>query len=299
MEKVPQIDSKIGGAPEAVSPGEKMRAYLKAEQAKVAEYFESKQEGVPEGEKLKIGPDFRIIPPVDLYTDDQKEVVSKKIKENFGNVSEAGLEKVENGKAGFLFEMLKTAVMHKKLSKDFVVVRASRYDDLGNGVDNVIVDKTSGETICALDEVSPRSTTVRDPEFVRKAGEVLQKNWGVNVANEQQFGSPQTAIGEQGAKLAYGIKYNEDGKISTEEMSNLPIFLLGLDHEHLDEGLRKFNVGGDASAYENELYDIFLSSITVQIKQLQLSESKYKKLPEDMRRRIESFVVFLKKEKFW
>ena len=43
--------------------------------------------------------------------------------------------------AGERFERLKTAILYKAFREKFIVVRSSHYDDIRNGVDNVIVEK--------------------------------------------------------------------------------------------------------------------------------------------------------------
>ena len=52
-----------------------------------------------------------------------------------------------------LTEMSLTLLLNKFLKKDFIVARASSYDDYNNGIDNVLIDKTSGEVLCGFDEV--------------------------------------------------------------------------------------------------------------------------------------------------
>lgn len=49
-------------------------------------------------------------------------------------------------------EIATTLLFDKVLNKDFIIVRASTYDDYENGADHLIIDKQSGAVICGLDE---------------------------------------------------------------------------------------------------------------------------------------------------
>lgn len=278
---------------ERMSHAEKMRSYLAGEHPKLAKEFAAMQEGIPEEERLTLAPDFRIVPPSALYSDREKNEIRSRQLEFLGIVDEKMVRAEEDKSGGVVFEMLKTAIMHKRMGSRYIVVRASLYDDIKNGVDNVIVEKATGYTVCALDELSSRGG--RDPELVKKAGEILQKNWGVNVLNEQRFGAKQEVTGEQGAKLKYGISL-ENGRMRSAEVRHLPIFLLNLDREQLDEGINRFNLGEEPSLYEKELFDMFLAKISGQIKQMKSGE-RYLKLPQEMRTRIESFESFLAEQK--
>ena len=51
-------------------------------------------------------------------------------------------------------EVLKTALFSKFFGDRAMVCRTALYDDIENGVDNIIVDLESGQPICAVDELS-------------------------------------------------------------------------------------------------------------------------------------------------
>ena len=97
-------------------------------------------------------------------------------------------------------------------------------------------------------------------------------------------------------KLKYGINL-EGGKISCGELDNLPIFLLSLDLDHLNEGLNQFRNDSTSSNYENNLFEYFTRSLLLQIQELKLNPKEYEELPVAMRTRIESFESFLKDKK--
>jgi hypothetical protein len=261
---------------------------------KLAEKFDLMQPGVPEGKRLTVAEDFRIVPPPDLYGPLERQSDATNKLRNYG-VANPDREKVihEDNKAiGTKFEMLKTAIMHKHTEGRFIVVRSSFYDDNENGVDNVLVDTVSGHTVCAFDEIS--NSTFRSGEVAKKASQVLGKNFGAytDMVNDATFGV-QEHSGEKGAKLKYGIKLH-NGELKCEEMSNLPIFILSLDYDHLDEGIRTFVNGKGKGLYETELFNFFLKTLENQIKILKENASRYNsELPQEMRERIESLEKYL------
>lgn len=74
---------------------------------------------------------------------------------------------------GDIFEMLTTSILHKKLNKDFVVTRTSEYDDARNKVDNIILERETGNIVCAFDEIGASS----GERFKEKKNKVLERNW--------------------------------------------------------------------------------------------------------------------------
>ena len=204
------------------------------------------------------------------------------MRTDYGSSSPAERIKKENEQAGFLFEILKTSIMHKKIGERFIVVRSSHYDDIENKVDNVLVDRKTGNIVCALDEVSPRS--MQDENVTEKRAEIKNKNFG--LATKQR---------EYGATLEYGIDLNE-GKISCKKFNHLPIFLLSLGQNYLYIGLDEFKNEKASSKNEDNLFKYFLTSLSTQITELKLDSQEYKKLPQDMRNRIESLEAFIEEK---
>lgn len=280
MDKLPHFNIKKNPPEYHISDAEKIRAYLAEEQRKLANEFKERQKGVSPEQQITISADFRIEPPSQAYLTVQKKLVDEHLSKNHGSSNPVEIAKDENQRAGFMFEILKTSILHKKIGERFIVVRSSHYDDIVNKVDNVLVDRKNGHTVCALDEVSPKS--MQDDEMNKKRKEIKGRNFGFEK--------------NCGMTLKYGIILTE-GKISCKEINNLPIFLLSLDHTHLNEGLSKFQNGKTASEYEDKLFRYFLSSLSLQIQELKLNPQEYKKLPADMRSRIESLESFLEETK--
>jgi len=251
--------------------------------------LDEKQKTLPVGERLAVAPDFRIIPPTNLYKTTEKEFDDKKALEHYGTLEKDKIRAAEDKSAGTKFEMLKTAIMHKHMGERFIVVRSARYDDNKNGVDNILVDKTNGHTLCAFDEIS--NDVFNSNAVAKKAKEVLSKNFGEDIENSSGFVQSQT--GEKGVKLKYGIELNTDGKITCKEVEHLPIFILNLDYGRLDEGQMAFINGEKKSRYETQLFEYFLTTLLAQIQYLRLDHKRYAELPQELRERAESFEKYI------
>jgi len=143
---------------------------------------------------------------------------------------------------GERLEMLKTALFQKYLGQDFIVVRSSEYDDVVGGVDNVIVDRRSGNLVCAFDEVGEDG----GPVFEKKKNRVMVKN---------ELG---------GARLKYGFSVREGQIIILGPIDNIPIFYLAMSPDKIEAVLRSFDeqgrLGQDGLAFKSFL-DLILTQI--------------------------------------
>lgn len=204
-------------------------------------------EGIPVTKECKIDAKaFREIYGDDELKKDEKEV--ERLKEIYAKekgLSVEELEKKKMMKDGEQLEMLKTAIFHKNLGPDFVVVRASDYDDIKRKVDNVIVNKKTGNVICAFDEGSPMS----GDKYENKQKEIIERDK------------------KGGANLKYGLTF-KDGqeKPHLKELTGLPIFLLALPPSEIQEGMEKFDEDDD---YEKKLFKVFITEIDTQIKKME------------------------------
>jgi len=150
---------------------------------------------------------------------------------------------------GERLERLKTAIFNKFLGGEFIVVRASRYDDIKNGVDNVIIDRQTHEVVCALDEVGD----MNGRNFDDKKAKVLAKNKG------------------GGVNLKYGLGL---APLRQENQSGLPLFLIALPSEKIQEGLRSFSADlAEPSLYERRLFSFWVSLLIAQVKSFLLDLS--------------------------
>ena len=155
-------------------------------------------------------------------------------------------------------EMLKTAIFAKQLGQEFIVARTSRHDD-ENGVDNIILEKETGNIVCALDEVADTSGR----RYQEKAERVLDRN-------RKKYGS--------GGALKYGfmIEKNKDGsrKLCLGRVENIPLFYLALPKRHLRNGLKEFIPSFEESSdYERKLFSYFTTSLSSQIDFLKLEQN--------------------------
>ena len=157
-----------------------------------------------------------------------KEYVEKREKNFYEEMTEEEKKEMEEEKimaAGERFERLKTAILYKAFREKFIVVRSSRYDDIHNKVDNVIVEKKTGNVVCAVDEITTnigKTKNTPDSRFENKKEDVKRKN-----------------IEDGGAKLEYGISV-EGGKIIKKKFENLPVFYIPMSQETLKKTEKNF-----------------------------------------------------------
>jgi len=167
---------------------------------------------------------------------------------------------------GERFEALKTIVFYKFLNKKFIVTRTAPYDDAQNHVDNLIVEKETGDIVCAFDEVS----AISSPEFIKKQERFLRNN--IN-----------------GAKVKYGILSTKDGLIKGK-IENIPIFYLALPPERINEGIKNLTSLEEISDYEEKLWAYFVATLQSQIARLKLEN-----LNEILKHRLLEFEKNIKK----
>jgi len=209
-----------------------------------------KKEGVPLNKEARIDMDAFS----KIYSQKEIEKDKELIKDREKKWQEKE-NKEEIKRTGEKLEMLKTAIFSKFLAKDFIVVRTSRYDDIYNGVDNLILEKETGNTVCAFDEVGETS----GPRYQEKIEKILLKNK------------------RNGGELKYGLKLEKDEEsektLKLGKLEKIPIFYLALNKKYIDEGLKNlvpdFEIKSD---YEKKLFDYFLSALNVQISHLNLEK---------------------------
>jgi hypothetical protein len=141
-------------------------------------------------------------------------------------------------------EMAITLLLSKMLGNEFLVVRTAPIDDYDNGVDNIILDYTTGEVVGAFDEVHQSD----NGERLSKKKEKIQK-----VADRG------------GAKVRYGLKL-ENGKLTRAELSGVPVFYLGLNSDEL-VGLVTALRDDDTTSMEN-IFKKLIDSLKTQQSEL-------------------------------
>ena len=160
---------------------------------------------------------------------------------------------------GSVFEIFKTSLFNKFLKEDFLVLRTSRYDDIKNGVDNMILEKNGKNVICAIDDVTQ---TKLSTYFEEKKKEILHKNLELN-----------------GVKIKYGVYFEKDRNgqrvLKKGPLENIPLFYLPLTQDYLKEGLNNFIPSlNEYSDYEKKLMKYFLEAFMLQIRMMELESYK-------------------------
>lgn len=176
----------------------------------------------------EIAMDKKVVEDSDrLWSGVEDAEVRKSFILNYGfeNESEASitkrlLERYERKKkVGTEVEVAMTFLLQKTLGSDYIVARASVYDDYINGVDTVIVNKTTGEVVAAFDEL-------HNDDLGKRARAKEEK-----ILKKAKRG---------GTHLKYGFSF-DDGKLVKKSLQNLPIFYLGLTTAELHKIYSKMN----------------------------------------------------------
>lgn len=226
-------------------------------------------EGVPVGDDCRINMDAFS----DLFSEkeigDDQQRVNKYLKRIWGDLSKEKIQNKKKETSGEKLEMLKTALFHKFLGDKFIVVRTSLYDDFVHGIDNLIVNRESGDVVCAFDEVGDTMSGILQD----KKDRILMKN-----------------VDEKGGKLKYGINIRKDKngqmRIAPEELTNIPIFYLALPDRHIESSIKNFTLLDATSKEEKKLFDYFIKLIEIQMEKL---EKKSLCLTNPFNKRIGSF----------
>lgn len=204
--------------------------------------------------------DFKDIYPLKEIEEDKeyvKEMEEKFNKEREEKYNQPLEEKL--GTKGEKLEVLKNIIFYKFLREDFIICRSSRFDDFKNKIDNLILEKRTGNLVCALDEVE-------FPRLEEKKVDILKKN---------QRG---------GGRLKYGLTVKE-GKIKLTKQKNLPVFFLYLTENQIREGIEKLEEDlSKSSDYEEQLFKCFKAEMIAQIERLKLE-----KLNPDFKKKLTLF----------
>ena len=170
---------------------------------------------------------------------------------------------------GDVWEMLAMAILHKNFGKDFIVCRTSEYDDARNKVDSIILDKKTGNVVCAFDDVGDTSGRV----FQQKKSDVQKRNWE-----------------RGGADLFYGLSFDERrgrGELKKSQSPHIPLFYFACSEGDVRKALEVFS-GGRTSPDEQKIFKKFTESFREQIDEL-----RHGPLHPKLEQRLRSFEVIL------
>lgn len=208
-----------------------------------------------------LGPDLRV--KMDCFGDkevesDLKFVENKersfapdfnnpKVQENFkadgSEEARAAWQEEKARSQSNLRELAVTYLLAKKFQGKYIVVRAAKYDDYENGVDNLIMDK-NGNVVCTFDETIDEKgggrTKDKQEKIIRKA-----KQGGINIRygftikddklskgairNVPGFNLKLTSADTK--KLLAGLEYDPDKPLSGAEEEILAALMAGLEEQ--------------------------------------------------------------------
>lgn len=169
---------------------------------------------------------------------------------------------------GEQLEILSHAIFLKNLGDEFAVVRASLHDDRRNKVDTLILDRKTGNLVCAFDEVGDTSGV-----------DYEKKLWNVQKHNI-----------DGGAALKYGIRsetINGRKVIIPSTAENIPIFYIALPSDRIKKGMQEFLPDmKNQSEFEKKLFAYFVATISAQISGLELYN---KRLDPNLKKKLAAF----------
>lgn len=156
---------------------------------------------------------------------------------------------------GIIFEKAKTALFHKFAGEKFIVVHTARYDDYKNNVDNLMVNRETGDVVCAFDEV--RAEGEDDEKLQNKIDKV------------------KNLVQDGGTEIKYGFSFdkkpeNKNNSLVLKKLTNIPTFYLSVTSKKLDELLEAMSddPGATPSPTEQKIFQELVSSLRSQAKML-------------------------------
>lgn len=214
----------------------------------------------------------------DVYSEDEiGEDISEiwRLKKSFCNGNEVRALSYEP--SGAEFEKIKTVIFNKKLGSDFLVVRSSEYDDIKNGVDNIILDRKTGNIVCAFDEY--------------EGGE------HGNVYDGKKVLSENTNL-KGGASVKYGAMFkpdkNSEMQLVRGKIENIPKFLMVCTEEDVKKAIDSLDMSspGKTSVQEEIIYYQIIASLERQIEE----NTRYVKMAKNpiLQERFDIFAETLK-----
>ncbi|MFH1657092.1 MAG: hypothetical protein ABH919_01375 [bacterium] len=246
--------------PQTFEIGEKKENDIEGLETFIGEVAEKlKKEGVPVDDDCRIDMDaFKDVYPSESVEGNKKTVEEFENKW-YGNLSKSEIKQEKLKKEGEQLEMLVTSIFNKFLGSEFITVRSAPYDDIRNKVDNLILEKETGNIVCAFDDVGDSSGY----RFAEKERKILERN-------------------RKGTSIRYGLNIKE-GELALEPRENIPIFCLALSGENIRDGIKKSELSFEKkSDFEKKLFDYFVSTLNSQIKKLKLEGNLNWKIKEQL-----------------
>lgn len=161
-------------------------------------------------------------------------------------------------------EIATTLLFDKVLQKEFIIVRASAYDDYENGADQLIVDLKTGAVICGIDDAILGSSAKDDGEKKK-----------VKIDNKMKSG---------GAEIEYGLTIN-NGRLERKNLNHVPIFYFNLEKSEMNNILKSLAAGSpDLSKNELSAYTKLINSLISQVAEYENNETLHPELRNKLRK---------------
>lgn len=225
------------------------------------------KEGVPVDEecRVRMGDFSSIYPPQEIERD--KKIVAGYEREWYGAVSADETRERRMQNEGEQLEALKTIIFNKSLGRGFIAVRTCLYDDIENKVDNILIDKKTGNVVCAFDEVGETSGV----RYEEKRKKIIERSEG-------------------GVTVKYGLKIDAAGKVMPAKVFGVPVFYLCLNRQILNRAIEALNPDTQSiPGLEKDLLRYFLESLLLQIEERVVRNA-------ESRRKMDLFGEILKRE---
>ena len=192
--------------------------------------------------------------------------------QDLGKTVEMSLNDKEGNPAN-VAEIATTLLFDKILHENFMIVRASTYDDYENGADQLIVDKRTGAVICGVDDAI---FSVLDPDKTKKEKKISEK------------------MNRGGAKIRYGATVH-DGRLERRSLEHIPVFYFNLEKSELDSLLRSLTADQEyVSQAEIAIYIRLTDSLLTQAEEYEANQELHPKL----RNNLKNFMPSLEKMRF-
>ncbi len=205
-----------------------------------------------------------------IYSDVQKDLDrNREWEEKYYNGATPDEAREQRLRAdGERLEMLAQAIFAKNFGADFVVTRSSPHDDRVNKTDTVLLERKTGNVVCAFDEVGHMNGARYDEKL-----RIIQEH---NLKG--------------GTSLKYGLGIERDGeeaRIIGTEVHNIPLFYLALPKDRVEKGLQEFDPSPtEQSDFEKKLFDYFIATLGAQIQGLELYSGR---LNPQLKERLSAF----------
>ena len=278
--KFEKFEPSFQERPKEESPIERIQRERREQVEKLEKFLkevanEYKKLGIPVRDDCRIDMDgFKGVYPEEKIKHHKEDI--RELKDKWEG--EAPAKKEDTERVGELLERLVVAVLYKYLRDRFIVLRSSYHDDVRNKVDTVVVDKDTGNVVCAFDEVADLYGMRRGT----KEEEIRRRN--------REKG---------GAYLKYGLsverKNKEKLEIKLSSAKNLPIFYIALSEGLVYQGIKKFNPDlKNFPQEEKNFFNYFIDLIKAQIKEIEEINERMKKMKKvglnsTLLKRVEAF----------